>query len=86
MVVLPHLPFRCRRWKKLKVIAFVARYPARKEDGMIFGILKDKPDYILDVRQLRYVVRDNRDTDTGAQPILQPARFDGLQTLVAHGM
>ena len=49
IIQVPHLAFCCRRWKKLQVISFVARYPAWKKNGMVFGILKDKHDYILDV-------------------------------------
>jgi hypothetical protein len=34
---------------KLQIISFVARYLARKRDGMFFRIWQDKPDYALDV-------------------------------------
>ena len=43
------MPLGGRRWQELQIILFVARYPAWKKDGMIFGTLQDKSDYALDV-------------------------------------
>ena len=40
-------------------IPLVARYPARKENGVVLYVLKDVPDNILNVGQLGCIVREH---------------------------
>ena len=61
-------------------IPLVARYPTRKENGVVLCVLKDVPDNILNVGQLGCIVRERLGSTSCTHSILHLVLFDSFES------
>ena len=77
-------------WSTMEVAAshpsllFIARYPARKENGVVLCVLKDAPDNILNVGQLGCIVREHLGSTSWTHSILHLVLFDSFESCDTH--
>ena len=77
-------------WSTMEVAAshpsllYIARYPARKENGVVLCVLKDVPDNILNVGQLGCIVREHLGSTSWTHSILHLVLFDSFESCDTH--